>query len=50
MYFIWWPPDAVAGLGSLRKLAKTGVPVLKNQSITLMSKKRHSSFGYGRTR
>ena len=27
--FIWWPPDAVAGLGSLRKLAKTGVPVLK---------------------
>lgn len=27
--FIWWPSDAVAGLGSLRALAKTGVPVLK---------------------
>ena len=24
--FIWWPSDAVAGLGSLRALAKTGVP------------------------
>jgi ribose transport system substrate-binding protein len=27
--FIWWPSDAVAGLGSLRALFKTGVPVLK---------------------
>lgn len=27
--FIWWPSDAVAGLGSLRALARTGVPVLK---------------------
>jgi ribose transport system substrate-binding protein len=27
--FIWWPSDAVAGLGSLRALHKTGVPVLK---------------------
>ena len=27
--FIWWPSDAVAGLGSLRSLARTGVPVLK---------------------
>ena len=27
--FIWWPSDAVAGLGSLRALAKTGIPVLK---------------------
>lgn len=24
--FIWWPSDAVAGLGSLRALARTGVP------------------------
>jgi len=27
--FIWWPSDAVAGLGSLRALHKTGIPVLK---------------------
>ena len=27
--FIWWPSDATAGLGSLRALHKTGVPVLK---------------------
>jgi len=27
--FIWWPSDGTAGLGSLRALAKTGVPVLK---------------------
>lgn len=27
--FLWFPSDAVAGLGSLRALAKTGVPVIK---------------------
>lgn len=27
--FIWWPSDAVAGLGSLRALHRTDVPVLK---------------------
>lgn len=27
--FIWWPSDATAGLGSLRSLHKTDVPVLK---------------------
>ena len=27
--FLWWPSDAVAGLGSLRALHRTGVPVLK---------------------
>jgi ribose transport system substrate-binding protein len=28
-FFLWFPSDAVAGLGSLRALSKTGVPVLK---------------------
>ena len=27
--FLWFPSDAVAGLGSLRALSKTGVPVIK---------------------
>ena len=31
--FIWWPSDATAGLGSLRALARTGVPVLKINSF-----------------
>lgn len=38
--FIWWPSDAVAGLGSLRALHRTGVPVLKiNQLPNAQDKK-----------
>ena len=33
--FIWWPSDATAGLGSLRALHKTGVPVLKINQLPL---------------
>ena len=43
--FIWWPPDAVAGLGSLRKLAKTGVPVLKINQLPNEQDKEYI-FGY----
>ena len=42
--FIWWPPDAVAGLGSLRKLAKTGVPVLK---INQLPNEQDKAFIFG---
>jgi ribose transport system substrate-binding protein len=33
--FIWWPPDAVAGLGSLRKLAKTNYQMNKMNNLYL---------------
>ena len=42
--FIWWPSDAVAGLGSLRVLAKTGVPVLK---INQLPKDRDKQYIFG---
>lgn len=38
--FIWWPSDATVGLGSLRALARMGVPVLKiNQLPNKQDKK-----------
>ena len=38
--FIWWPSDAVAGLGSLRALHRSGIPVLKiNQLPNAQDKK-----------
>ena len=43
--FIWWPPDAVAGLGSLRKLSKTGVPVLKINQLPNEADEQYI-FGY----
>ena len=43
--FIWWPSDAVAGLGSLRALAKTGVPVLKINQLPNEQDKKYI-FGY----
>ena len=43
--FIWWPSDAVAGLGSLRALAKTGVPVLKINQLP-NDQDRQYIFGY----
>lgn len=43
--FIWWPSDAVAGLGSLRALAKTGVPVLKINQLPNDQDKQYI-FGY----
>jgi ribose transport system substrate-binding protein len=43
--FIWWPSDAVAGLGSLRALAKTGVPVLKINQLP-NEQDRQYIFGY----
>jgi ribose transport system substrate-binding protein len=43
--FIWWPSDAVAGLGSLRALAKTGVPVLKINQLPNDQDKKYI-FGY----
>ncbi len=43
--FIWWPSDAVAGLGSLRALAKTGVPVLKINQLPNEQDEKYI-FGY----
>lgn len=43
--FIWWPSDAVAGLGSLRALHKTGVPVLKINQLPNEQDKKYI-FGY----
>ncbi len=43
--FIWWPSDAVAGLGSLRSLHKTGVPVLKINQLPNEQDKQFI-FGY----
>ena len=43
--FIWWPSDAVAGLGSLRALAKTGIPVLKINQLPNEEDKQYI-FGY----
>ncbi|MEJ6769565.1 MAG: substrate-binding domain-containing protein [Paracoccaceae bacterium] len=43
--FIWWPSDAVAGLGSLRALAKTGIPVLKINQLPNEQDKQYI-FGY----
>lgn len=43
--FIWWPSDATAGLGSLRALAKTGVPVLKINQLP-NDQDREYIFGY----
>ncbi len=43
--FIWWPSDAVAGLGSLRALYKTGVPVLKINQLPNEQDKKYI-FGY----
>ena len=43
--FIWWPSDAVAGLGSLRALAKTGIPVLKINQLPNEQDKKYI-FGY----
>ena len=43
--FIWWPSDATAGLGSLRALAKTGVPVLKINQLPNEQDKQYI-FGY----
>lgn len=43
--FIWWPSDAVAGLGSLRALAKTGIPVLKINQLP-NDQDRQYIFGY----
>ncbi len=43
--FIWWPSDAVAGLGSLRALARTGVPVLKINQLPNEQDKQFI-FGY----
>ncbi|MCP4381793.1 MAG: substrate-binding domain-containing protein [Hyphomicrobiales bacterium] len=43
--FIWWPSDAVAGLGSLRALNKTGVPVLKINQLPNEQDEKYI-FGY----
>jgi len=43
--FIWWPSDAVAGLGSLRALHRTGVPVLKINQLPNEQDKKYI-FGY----
>jgi ribose transport system substrate-binding protein len=43
--FIWWPSDAVAGLGSLRALHKTGIPVLKINQLPNEQDKKFI-FGY----
>lgn len=43
--FIWWPSDAVAGLGSLRALYRTGVPVLKINQLPNENDKKYI-FGY----
>jgi len=43
--FIWWPSDAVAGLGSLRALFKTGVPVLKINQLPNEQDKKYI-FGF----
>ena len=43
--FIWWPSDAVAGLGSLRALSRTGVPVLKINQLPNEQDKQYI-FGY----
>ncbi|MCH9852569.1 MAG: sugar ABC transporter substrate-binding protein [Alphaproteobacteria bacterium] len=43
--FIWWPSDATAGLGSLRALHKTGVPVLKINQLPNDQDKKYI-FGY----
>jgi len=43
--FIWWPSDAVAGLGSLRAMYKTGVPVLKINQLPNDQDKKYI-FGY----
>lgn len=43
--FIWWPSDATAGLGSLRALARTGVPVLKINQLPNEQDKQYI-FGY----
>ncbi len=43
--FLWWPSDAVAGLGSLRALHKTGVPVLKINQLPNEQDKQFI-FGY----
>ena len=43
--FIWWPSDATAGLGSLRALHKTGVPVLKINQLPNEQDKQFI-FGY----
>lgn len=43
--FIWWPSDAVAGLGSLRSLARTDVPVLKINQLPNEQDKQYI-FGY----
>ncbi|MCE2523867.1 MAG: substrate-binding domain-containing protein [Rhodobacteraceae bacterium] len=43
--FIWWPSDAVAGLGSLRALARTGIPVLKINQLPNEQDKQYI-FGY----
>ncbi|MFK8035702.1 MAG: sugar ABC transporter substrate-binding protein [Hyphomicrobiales bacterium] len=43
--FIWWPSDATAGLGSLRALHKTGVPVLKINQLPNDADKQYI-FGY----
>ena len=43
--FIWWPSDATAGLGSLRALAKTDVPVLKINQLPNEQDEKYI-FGY----
>lgn len=43
--FIWWPSDGVAGLGSLRALSKTGIPVLKINQLPNEQDKQYI-FGY----
>ena len=43
--FVWWPSDAIAGLGSLRALARTGVPVLKINQLPNEQDKQYI-FGY----
>ncbi len=43
--FIWWPSDATAGLGSLRALARTNVPVLKINQLP-NDQDREYIFGY----
>jgi len=43
--FLWWPSDATAGLGSLRALYKTGVPVLKINQLPNDQDKKYI-FGY----
>jgi ribose transport system substrate-binding protein len=43
--FLWWPSDATAGLGSLRALYKTDVPVLKINQLPNDQDKKYI-FGY----